>query len=366
MLTAPRTTLLALAHQRVDPILPVLLYLVVVALGALRPLYRYAVLAEEAPRIALRNMMDVVVREALQDLGTALVAACVAGVLGRFFARPRATVANAACAASYLLVIVVVERALGLVLSFAGVDLWWMPHHAVDGPAVFANNHVVWARFATKCVVTYGLPAVILGAWAHAMVVGRAIVEPPAARARAGLGALLVLVITATVGAVADTAKVADKLRPALPGQPLLAEAMPLLVNRDARWAWQPSGSRVHVNDLRGSVVILDFWASWCAPCRRSIPELTAMQQELGPRGLRVLGVNREPHDVKAAREAYAALAPSFPSVVDDRNYGDRLGLTSLPTSYVLDRAGTLRFLHLGYVEPAVLRAEVEELLGAP
>jgi hypothetical protein len=56
-------------------------------------------------------------------------------------------------------------------------------------------------------------------------------------------------------------------------------------------------------------------------------------------------------------------MAPSFDSLLDDKGLGERVGLTSLPSSYVLDRKGAIRHLHLGYTEPAVIAAEVEALL---
>ena len=64
------------------------------------------------------------------------------------------------------------------------------------------------------------------------------------------------------------------------------------------------------------------------------------------------------------ARAAWKALAPSFDSVVDSKGLGERVGLTSLPSSYIVDKSGTIRHLHLGYTDPAKLKAEVEALLA--
>ena len=116
---------------------------------------------------------------------------------------------------------------------------------------------------------------------------------------------------------------------------------------------------------------MLDFWASWCAPCIRELPELSELQTALGAQGLRIIGVNREPRMQNLARATWKRLQPSFETVVDVRahtmqGYGERIGLQSLPTMVVVDRQGIVRHLHLGYTSPEVLAAEVQALIAEP
>jgi thiol-disulfide isomerase/thioredoxin len=172
-------------------------------------------------------------------------------------------------------------------------------------------------------------------------------------------GVVVALCALVAVGSAADIASQAERLRPALPGDRLPDTKLPWLDRAHTGEAkdFKPA-------DYAGKVLLLDFWASWCKPCRKAMPELSALQHELGEAGLVIIGINREPYARKTARTAYRDLAPSFPSAIDGRGYGEKLGLTSLPTSYIVDRKGVLRHLHLGYTDPATVRREVEVLLA--
>lgn len=361
VLIAPRETLRAIAAgQGGDPLEGFLLFVFVQLCITGRVLYRNLMLSGEAPEISLKRAWGAVWSLSKNDLMLLAVVATALVLLGRFGPSRRSSRAMAAVA-GYLVVPVLLLKIIGATTMWLGHDQWWLPHHPIDSYVVFVNRQLDWVRFLTKCGVAYGWSAILLVDLVIGVLKGDAPAprEPPFARFAAGVavaGALLL----AGVGSAADVAAQAEKLRPTLPGDPIPEVKLSWLSNK-------ATGGKKHFDPTayRGQVLLLDFWASWCKPCRRSMPEYSALYEELKDEGLQVVGINREPYDRKTARVAYNDLDVSFPSAVDVRGFGERLGLTSLPTAYLVDRQGVLRYLHLGYTDPAKVRAEVEELLAA-
>jgi peroxiredoxin len=128
------------------------------------------------------------------------------------------------------------------------------------------------------------------------------------------------------------------------------------------------AGRPGRLHDYRGRVVLLNFWATWCAPCREEMPALQTLAQELGPQGLAVVGVNaREPRE---AVEAFVrAHGLSFPMLLDDDGHAGRAyQVFALPATFVVDRRGTVVGTVLGsrdWVGPDA-RAYLRQLLAAP
>jgi thiol-disulfide isomerase/thioredoxin len=100
------------------------------------------------------------------------------------------------------------------------------------------------------------------------------------------------------------------------------------------------SGKRVSLKDFRGKVVFLNFWATWCVPCRDEMPAMETLHREFKDRGLAIVAVNfRE--DKKAVRRFFDELGLSFESLMDiDGEVGERYGAFSLPLTYLIDRQG--------------------------
>lgn len=99
----------------------------------------------------------------------------------------------------------------------------------------------------------------------------------------------------------------------------------------------------------RGKVVVVDFWASWCAPCRRSFPWLDSMQRKYGEDGLVVIGINEdnEPEDAEAFLNAFPV---TFRIIADqDGKLAREYGLVAMPSSFVIGRDGELAVRHLGF-----------------
>lgn len=114
-------------------------------------------------------------------------------------------------------------------------------------------------------------------------------------------------------------------------------------------------GEPVTLADLRGRPVVLNFWASWCLPCRSEMPELERLHQRLRPAGVVVLGVNQA-EDAATVARFRQALAITFPTALDSRAGVSRLyGVDSLPTTFFVDREGVIRDVFIGPMTDAVL-----------
>jgi thiol-disulfide isomerase/thioredoxin len=124
-------------------------------------------------------------------------------------------------------------------------------------------------------------------------------------------------------------------------------------------------GAPIELSSLRGKVVYLDFWASWCAPCRISLPLLNGMRVDLARQGFEVLGVNLDT-DPSFAKKLMEAWGVQYPVVngLDEKVYLE-YGIKTMPMAYILDRKGQVRIVHQGFRKsdfPA-LRAQIEKLV---
>lgn len=114
-------------------------------------------------------------------------------------------------------------------------------------------------------------------------------------------------------------------------------------------FSWVPAHS-LDLADYRGKVVIVDFWASWCAPCRQSFPWLNAMYDEYTDDGLVIIGVNTD-IDAAEARQFLDEIPAKFEIVYDPEGELARdFGVVAMPSSYVFGRGGELDTRHLGFL----------------
>ena len=108
-------------------------------------------------------------------------------------------------------------------------------------------------------------------------------------------------------------------------------------------------GSNVKLSELRGDVVLINFWASWCGPCRQEMPLLEELSSKYAPMGFTMLGVNVE-EDSAAAKAMLAELGVSFPILFDNENSVSKdYDVIAMPTTVVVDRDGNVQYVHHGY-----------------
>ncbi len=152
---------------------------------------------------------------------------------------------------------------------------------------------------------------------------------------------------------------------------PLLAQSAPVSVGQQAPpidLPLLPGGpENIQLADLRGKVVYVDFWASWCGPCRVSFPLLEEMRTELSPRGFEILAVNVDEF-VDDALEFLMELPVSYPIAYDPQGVSPQAyGINGMPTGFLIDRAGVVSKVHQGFrsSDAEKLRAEIVKLLDA-
>lgn len=127
-----------------------------------------------------------------------------------------------------------------------------------------------------------------------------------------------------------------------------------------------PAGKEEALGQWKGKVLVINFWATWCTPCREEMPEFVAAQRELGDRGLQFVGIAiDEPDKVRQyAKEIglnYPALIGGYGAIELSRTLGNRVG--ALPFTVILDRSGRIVHTQLGPLRDAKLRGILAELL---
>lgn len=147
---------------------------------------------------------------------------------------------------------------------------------------------------------------------------------------------------------------------------PLVAQPAPALEGLIVAGDGAERGDRVSLESLRGRPVILDFWASWCPPCRESIPILSRLAATHRDAGLVTLGVNVEGNQTRRfVQSAHRALGAGFPTLHDEHyQMQAAYGVDSLPTLVLIDRQGVVRRVEIGVPDEAALDAEIRDIIG--
>ena len=125
-------------------------------------------------------------------------------------------------------------------------------------------------------------------------------------------------------------------------------------------------GDSLHLADLRGQVVLLNLWATWCPPCREEMPGLEQISRELGPRGLRVVGLSVDaPGDDGLVRSFVAQNGITFTVLRDAADHSsEALHTTGIPQTYLVGTDGVIRRHWIGMIDPARVRGALADALS--
>jgi len=152
-----------------------------------------------------------------------------------------------------------------------------------------------------------------------------------------------------------------------------------LLVSTTAEGSWMNkeapdftltglNGQRVSLKDMRGKVVFIDFWASWCPPCKKEFPELNKLTQEYDSSKFVTLAVSEDKvrSNVRSFISDYLDRPQNLIVLLDRRSKAiKKYSVGAMPTSFIIDSNGVIRYIHFGYKEsdPKTWRKEIEALI---
>jgi peroxiredoxin len=124
-------------------------------------------------------------------------------------------------------------------------------------------------------------------------------------------------------------------------------------------------GTVHHLSDYRGKVVMLNFWATWCPPCRKEIPEFAQLQKDFGTQGIQFVGIALDDEGLAKVKPWLANHPVSYPILLPDpkvtASYGE---MSSIPVTFVIDRKGMIRSSFTGWRTDTVVEAMFKPLLA--
>jgi cytochrome c biogenesis protein CcmG/thiol:disulfide interchange protein DsbE len=123
------------------------------------------------------------------------------------------------------------------------------------------------------------------------------------------------------------------------------------------------SGEELQLSSYRGKVVLLDFWATWCDPCREETPHLVDLQNKYGAQGLQIIGVSMD-DGPEPVRDFHKQFHMNYPVVMGSAKIGELYGgVLGLPIAFLIGRDGRIHAKHIGATQASVFEKEVTTLL---
>lgn len=161
------------------------------------------------------------------------------------------------------------------------------------------------------------------------------------------------------IGALVAVVFLANGMYPAFAATLLVHKKAPRFIRTDLEH------KRLDLNKYRGKVVLLNFWATWCAPCKVEMPRFVEWQKKYGPRGLQIIGISMD-DDPPLVRKAYGELRLNYPIVMGDEKLGELYGgVLGLPVTFLIDRHGKIRAVNRGETELNSIEMQLQSLLVA-
>jgi len=122
-------------------------------------------------------------------------------------------------------------------------------------------------------------------------------------------------------------------------------------------------GGQLRLSSYRGKIVLLDFWATWCVPCREETPHFVELQRKYGDRGLQIIGVSMD-DSPDPVLTFYRQFQMNYPVVMGTADVGAAYGgVLGLPIAFLVDREGRIYAKHIGATDAAVFENEIKRLL---
>jgi len=125
-------------------------------------------------------------------------------------------------------------------------------------------------------------------------------------------------------------------------------------------------GQEIILSKLRGKVVLLDFWATWCGPCKESIPHLVQIYKTYQQKGLEVIGMNVDRGDVNGVHRFVKSMDIPYPVIITPDEVGRNYGVAGIPTTILIDKQGKIRDKTVGFNSKIVqkMAVKVAELIS--
>ncbi len=127
------------------------------------------------------------------------------------------------------------------------------------------------------------------------------------------------------------------------------------------------NGNKITLSEMRGKVVMIEFWATWCPPCRQSIPDLNTIFNKYKDRGFVLLAISLDKgSDAQSLIMSFIKEYPmAYTVLLDNGDTGRKYGVSSIPTSFIIDKTGRIANKHIGYspTSAGAISQEIEALL---